>query len=104
MDPPPLPFQLQDPERLRGELSAVGLKDIRIETTTEKLAFHSGKELWDWLTSSNPIVGMVLGGLALSDEQKAVVQQTLEEMVRTRAGGSGPAVLTSPINIGIGTK
>ena len=27
MDPPPLPFQLQDPERLRKELAAAGLKD-----------------------------------------------------------------------------
>lgn len=104
MDPPPLPFQLQDPERLRNELSGAGLKDIRIETTTEKLAFHSGAELWDWLTNSNPIVGMVLGQLALPDGQQAVVKDTLEDMVRARAGGSGAAVLTSPINIGIGTK
>ena len=29
MDPPPLPFQLQDPERLRKELAAAGLKDIK---------------------------------------------------------------------------
>lgn len=104
MDPPPLPFQLQDPERLRHELSKAGLKDIRVETTTENLKFHSGNELWDWLTSSNPIVGMVLGQLALSEEQKAVVKEALEEMIRARSGGSGPAVLTSPINIGIGTK
>ena len=33
-----------------------------------------------------------------------MVQQTLEKMVRERAGGSGPAKLTNPINIGIGTK
>jgi ubiquinone/menaquinone biosynthesis C-methylase UbiE len=30
MDPPPLPFQLQEPERLRREFAAVGLKDIRL--------------------------------------------------------------------------
>jgi len=104
MDPPPLPFQLQDPERLRHELSDAGLKDIRVETTTEKLEFHSGTELWDWLTNSNPIVGMVLGQLALSDEQRDAVKQALEEMIRARAGGRGPAVLTSPINLGIGMK
>ena len=104
MDPPPLPFQLQDPERLDQELSAAGLKDVRVERTKEEREFHSGNELWDWLTNSNPIVGMVLGQLALSDEQQAVVKQTLEEMVRARSGGSGPAVLTSPVNIGIGTK
>src|SRR5919199_739841 len=44
MDPPPLPFQLQDPERLRRELAKVGLKDIRVETITEKLEFQSGKQ------------------------------------------------------------
>ncbi|MGH7230106.1 MAG: class I SAM-dependent methyltransferase [Nitrospiraceae bacterium] len=35
MDPPPLPFQLQDPEKLRQELAKAGLKDIRVETITE---------------------------------------------------------------------
>jgi hypothetical protein len=28
----------------------------------------------------------------------------LQGMIRERSGGSGPAVLTNPINIGIGTK
>ena len=34
MDPPPLPFQLADPERLRKGLAAAGLKDIKVETVT----------------------------------------------------------------------
>jgi hypothetical protein len=50
------------------------------------------------------MVGMVLGQLALSDEQRDAVKQALEEMIRARAGGRGPAVLTSPINLGIGMK
>ena len=104
MDPPPLPFQLQDPERLRQELAKAGLKDIRVETITEKLEFQSGKQLWDWLVNSNPIAGMILAELNLTKEQTAVVQQALEGMIRERSGGSGPAVLTNPINIGIGTK
>jgi ubiquinone/menaquinone biosynthesis C-methylase UbiE len=104
MDPPPLPFQLQDPERLRQELAKAGLKDIRVETITEKLEFQSGKQLWDWLVNSNPIAGMILAELNLTKEQTAVVQQALERLVRERSGGSGPAVLTNPINIGIGTK
>jgi ubiquinone/menaquinone biosynthesis C-methylase UbiE len=104
MDPPPLPFQLQDPERLRQELANAGLKDIRVETITEKLEFQSGKQLWDWLVNSNPIAGMILAELNLTKEQTAVVQQALERLVRERSGGSGPAVLTNPINIGIGTK
>ena len=103
MNPPPLPFQLQDPERLRQELAKAGLKDIRVETITERLEFQSGRQLWDWLTSSNPIVGTVLAELNLTKKQTAVVRQALDRMVRERSTGSGPAVLTNPINIGIGT-
>ena len=104
MDPPPLPFQLQDPEKLRQELGDAGLKDIRVETITEELEFQSGQQLWDWLTKSNPIVEMVLAELSLTDEQRIVVREALDDMVSKRSGGSGPAVLTNPINIGIGTK
>ncbi len=104
VDPPPLPFQLQDPERLRQELARVGLKDIRVETITERLEFQSGRQLWDWLVNSNPIVGAMLGELSLTGEQLTVVRQTLEGSIRERAGESGPAVLTNPINIGVGTK
>ena len=95
---------MQDPEKLRQELGKAGLKNIRVETITEKLEFQSGRHLWDWLTNSNPIVGMVLAELSLTNEQRAVVQQALDDMVRKRSGGNGPAVLTNPINIGIGTK
>jgi len=104
MDPPPLPFQLQDPEKLRRELAKAGLKDIRVETITEKLEFRSGKQLWDWLVNSNPIAGAILAELNLTEEQTAVVQQALDGKVSERSGGSAPAALTNPINIGIGTK
>jgi ubiquinone/menaquinone biosynthesis C-methylase UbiE len=104
MDPLPLPFQLQDPEKLRREMIKAGLKDVSIETITETTAFQTGTDLWDWLVSSNPIVEMVLDSLKLTTEEISVTQQTLEHLVRERAGGSGPAALTSPINIGIGTK
>ena len=104
MDPPPLPFQLQDPERLRKELSAAGLKDVKVETITETTEFRSGKELWDWLLSSNPIVEMVLGSLKLTGGERDVIQQALDRLVRERAGSGDKATLTNPINIGIGTK
>ncbi len=104
MDPTPLPFQLQDPERLRKEFATTGLKDIKVETITETTEFQTGKELWDWLVWSNPIVEMVLGSLNLTNDERRVIQQTLEKMVRERAGGSGAAKLTNPINIGVGTK
>jgi SAM-dependent methyltransferase len=104
LDPPPLPFQLQDPERLRKELATAGLKDIKVEMTSEGMEFRSGKEMWDWLVFSNPIAEAVLGGLNLTDEDRDVIRQALEKMVRERDGGSGVARLTSPINIGVGTK
>ena len=104
MDPPPLPFQLQDPERLRQEFARVGLKDIRVESITEKLEYQSGQQLWDWLTNSNPIAEAVLAEVNLTKEQTAVVQQSLDRMVRERVGENGIAVLTAPINIGVGTK
>ena len=104
MNPPPLPFQLKDPERLRRELSDAGLQDVRVETITERLEFESGHQLWDWLTNSNPIVEAVLGELKLSDDQITLVRDTLDRLVRERAGGAGPAILTNPINIGVGVK
>jgi ubiquinone/menaquinone biosynthesis C-methylase UbiE len=104
MDPPPLPFQLHDPRRVRQVLAEAGLKDIRVETTTEHLEFASGARLWDWLVNSNPIAGEILAQLDLTEHQTALVRKALDDMVRERSGGSGHAVLTSPINIGIATK
>jgi ubiquinone/menaquinone biosynthesis C-methylase UbiE len=104
MDPLPLPFQLQDPERLRRALAVAGLSDVKVETISETTEFQTGMELWDWLIWSNPIVEMVLGELNLSSDERDIIQHALERLVRERAGGSGPAKLTNPINIGIATK
>jgi ubiquinone/menaquinone biosynthesis C-methylase UbiE len=103
MDPLPLPFQLQDPDRLRKELATAGLKEIKVETITETTEFRTGMELWDWLIWSNPIVEMVLGGLDLTAGERDAIQQALEKLVRERAGGDAFAKLTNPINIGVGT-
>jgi ubiquinone/menaquinone biosynthesis C-methylase UbiE len=104
VDPPPLPFQLQDPERLYRQLSAAGVRNIEVETVTEKLEFHSGKQLWDWLINSNPIPACILAELELDSEQQAVVRQKLEDLVRERSGGRGAAVLTNPVHIATGVK
>lgn len=104
MDPLPLPFQLQNPEKLRQEMTNAGLKDVRVETITEKLEFQSGKQLWDWLVNSNPIAEQILGELSLTMDQITLVRQALDRMVQERSGGTGTAILTNPINIGIGTK
>lgn len=102
--PPPLPFQLQDPERLRRELAAAGLKEVRVETITERLELESGAALWSWLTNSNPIVAGLLAELHLTAAQTAVVRRALDRMMQERSGGSGPAILTNPVHIGVGTK
>ena len=104
MDPPPLPFQVQDPEKLRQEMVKAGLKDVRVEETSEEMKYQSGKQFWDWVMNSNPIAGMMLGQLNLTKEQLAVIRQAMDDSIRERAAGSGTAVLISPINIGIGTK
>jgi ubiquinone/menaquinone biosynthesis C-methylase UbiE len=104
MDPLPLPFQLQDPERLRKELAAAGLKNIEVETITETTEFRSGAALWEWVVSSNPIAEAVLEELRLTGAERTVVRQALETLVRKRAGGNGPALLSNPVHIGIGAK
>lgn len=102
MDPPPLPFQVSDPEVLRQRMAEAGLKDIRVETVTEEMKVPSGNEFYDAITHSNPIGAMLVADL--TEDQKAVVVQVLDGMFQERSGGSGPAVITHPVNIGIGTK
>lgn len=105
VDPPPLEFQLADPDRLRAELVAAGLSDVQVETVTEVTEYRSGDDLWEWLICSNPIVERVLGGmLDLSGAERDVVRESLERLVRDRAAGGYVARLTNPVNIGIGTK
>jgi ubiquinone/menaquinone biosynthesis C-methylase UbiE len=101
-DPPPLEFQVADPEVLRARLTDAGLNDVRVERTAERPAFASGQQMWDWLYNGNPIVEMVIGDL--SDEQRATVRQVLDGMLRERAGAEARAVITNPVHIGIGTK
>jgi SAM-dependent methyltransferase len=103
-DPPPLEFQLADPNRLRSELAAAGLQRVEVESVRESTEFKTGRELWDWIVFSNPIVEHLLGMLNVSGDERTIIQQTLEIIVRERADGRGAAKLTSPVNIGVGTK
>lgn len=102
-DPPPLEFQVSDPEILRRRLSDAGLRDIVIDTDQkETLEFESGRDLWNWCLGSNPIPGMLVSGL--DENQKGKVRDKLDEMVTERAGNRKTATLTADINIGIGKK
>lgn len=105
MDPPPLEFQLADPDKLCSELSAAGLNDVHVDTVTEVTEHETGKDLWEWLIWSNPIVEHVLGELLeLTNDERGVVQRTLDKLVRERAAGGRAAKLTNPVNIGVGVK
>jgi len=104
LEPPPLPFQLSDPERLYREFVNAGLKDVKIETIIETTEFDNGRAVWDWIIYSNPIVEMVLTSLNLTVDERGVVEQTLNQICRERSGGIGRVELSNPINIGVGTK
>lgn len=101
-DPPPLEFQVSDPDVLRRRLTDAGLKEVRVERTAERPTFRSGQEMWDWVLYGNPIPGMLVADL--SENQRARLRQVLDGMVRERAEGYGRAVLTNAVNIGIATK
>ena len=104
MEPPPLPFQLQDPRRLASELADAGLKDVTVETIIETTQFQDGPALWEWLIFSDPIVEAVLDSLVLADDERGTIQRALDTLVRERAKETGRAALTNSINVGIGTK
>jgi ubiquinone/menaquinone biosynthesis C-methylase UbiE len=101
-DPPPLEFQLSDPQVMRRRMTDAGLKDVRVERTAERPAFRSGQEMWNWVLHGNPIPGMLVADLTESARER--LRQVLDGMLRERAGGNGRAVLTNAVNIGIGTK
>ena len=101
--PPPLEFQVSDPEIMRARLTTAGLRNVSVDTThQERLELRSGRHLWDWCLGSNPIPGLLTADL--TDGQKASLIARLDEMIRARANAQGVAVLTAPLNIGIGTK
>ncbi len=104
-DPPPLEFQLADPEVLRRRLTDAGLQNVRVERTAELPRFSSGQEMWDWMLYSNPITGMVLAEeLNLTEDKQATLRQVLDGMLRDRSEQDGRTTLTNRVNIGLGTK
>jgi SAM-dependent methyltransferase len=101
-DPAPLEFQAADPDVLRQRLEDAGLRGVTVHTShVERLELRSGQELWDWCVSGNPIPGMLVADL--SDEQRASMMQQIDRELAARADRDGVAVLTAPLNIGVGT-
>jgi hypothetical protein len=54
--------------------------------------------------NSNPIPGQILGELKFNADQISEIQRSFEIQISERAGTSQTAVLSAPVNIGIGTK
>lgn len=102
-DPPPLEFQLADPQRLRRALETAGLGHVRVEAVEETTAFESGAALWDWIVSSNPIVERLLGELEVTQDEVAKVRGAIGDEVRARAV-HGVVRLRNPVNVGIGIQ
>ena len=103
-EPPPLPFQLQDPARVRQVLDDCSLADVRVDTIIESTQFRTGDELWDWIVWSNPIVESILGDLRVTQAERGAIRQRMQSLVSERANGGQTATLTNPVNIGVGRK
>ena len=101
LDPPPLAFQVADPELLGQALVDAGLEDVRVDTVTQEMEFRSGGHMWQWIMNSNPLATMLVADL--TNAQKDAVRDALDRMLRERSGGRGTAVLTDPNHIGVGT-
>lgn len=101
-DPPPLPFQLADPNVFRAKLGDVGLHDVTVGSTTWELPFESAEHFWNVFNSANPVWAQMAEGL--TSEQTVEVQRVIDGMFREQNGGEPGAVVHTEINIGVGTK
>jgi hypothetical protein len=82
-DPPPLEFQMPDPEVLRQRLTDAGLRNVRVERTDDPPAFASGQEMWDWVLYGNPIPAMLVADL--TESKRARLRQVLDGIGRSEA-------------------
>lgn len=99
-DPPPLPFQVADPETLAEALETAGLQGIRIHETQERLVFTSGAHMWEWVVNSNPIPHHLVGDL--TEEQRERVRQVLDGMLRDASGGGPGGIVRARVHIASG--
>ncbi|MFI2435032.1 class I SAM-dependent methyltransferase [Streptomyces sp. NPDC018693] len=99
-DPPPLPFQVADPDRFAAVLRAAGLAEVTVRQAVLDTAFASAGELLDVVRHSHPVGAQWVTGLTA--EQAADVRQILDGMLRERSGGAPGAVLHTDMNVGTG--
>jgi hypothetical protein len=61
--------------------------------------------LWNWILNGNPIIEHLLSELKLTEDERAVVKQNLDDRVqKLKRNNRGVATLTNPVNIGYGLK
>ena len=101
-DPPPLPFQVADPERLHQAFAEAGLTAITVDTVEFGMELPSPTHLWGLVLNSNPMGAAMVAGL--TEEQRAEVRRVLEGMASERSDRDGRVVLHADVNVGIGTK
>lgn len=99
--PPPPPFQLADPDVFAQALGGAGLRKVTIETVTWDIPVASGADLWDEVTSSNPIGAQLVADL--DEGQQADVLTVLDSVLRERFGDRSGGLLQVAVNVGIGT-
>lgn len=101
MDPPALPFQVSDPDKLRQALAEAGLSEIEVEPADHAIEFRSADHMWDWVTSNDPIGADIAADL--TEDQREMVLEVLEFELLQRTNGSRTAVLDNLVYTGVGT-
>lgn len=101
MDAPPPPFQLADTAVFAARLREAGLHDVVVDTVVWGMPVASARDLWNAVTSSNPIGAQLVAGL--DEEQRAAVLRVLDRALEERFGGREGGILTAPLNVGTGT-
>ena len=99
---PPLAFQVSEKDVLHRKMEEAGLRKVRSYQIVHKQFFRSGQEMWNWVTSSNPMVIKMIAGM--DEEQKTQIRHILDEMIRQRAGRQDKAVFEAEVYIGLGEK
>lgn len=98
--PPPLPFQVSDPAKLREKLVRAGLTDVRVHSPTWDWHFASVAAYWESVTASNPLALQLVA--QLTEQQREDALRVLDGMLRERSDGEPGATLHNTMTIGIG--
>lgn len=101
LDPPPPPFQLANRETFAHALIRAGLHNVTIDTATWNIPVVSSTDLWDEVTSSNPIGAQLVANI--NEAQRSELLKVLDGVLRERFDGRPDGILPAEVNIGIGT-